>query len=202
MSAFTCSSSQIIHGYWTKSKTQEQIRDNDVLVTAVREASAPEATLASPAPAHVTSSARSHPQDQELDGTDAVDDFFGFTRTTRPRPLSSTSDLPPPYPTQGDLPAYSIEEQHEPVTLAMHLFKYGFLFPPFWIIGTIVLFCSLNAPADWHSEKTDLERQQLLTDIRVAERRWAKRCAYALIALTFFVIIAVIIALAVLKWSS
>jgi hypothetical protein len=67
------------------------------------------------------------------------------------------------------------------------------------VIGTIILFSTLNAPTGWHPEKTDLERQQLLVNIRDAERLWARRCAYALAVLAVFITIAVAVALAVLR---
>ncbi|KAF8207086.1 hypothetical protein K438DRAFT_2013640 [Mycena galopus ATCC 62051] len=70
--------------------------------------------------------------------TNPVDDFFGYsfsssrTRDSRHDRRISAADSeslsPPPY---MEAPEYTVHAR-EPVTLAMYLFKFGFLFPPFW----------------------------------------------------------------------
>lgn len=69
------------------------------------------------------------------DTYDAVDAFFGVTRSTRAKRVSGTrdsrhDDTPPPYPYNNDLPEYSSwdaeADSKEPATLAMYMFKYGF----------------------------------------------------------------------------
>ncbi|KAJ6466541.1 hypothetical protein C8R47DRAFT_1153613 [Mycena vitilis] len=136
--------------------------------------------------------------------TNPVDDFFGYalassrTRDSRhDRRISAADSLaPPPY---LEAPEYT-ETAREPDTLAMYLFKFGFLFPPFWIMGVIVLLSPLRAPpaatpsAAWLPEKTDAERQVIINRMRTAELKWAKRCLYAL---TAFVLVAVVVALAI-----
>ncbi|KAJ6570096.1 hypothetical protein DFH09DRAFT_1246945 [Mycena vulgaris] len=134
-----------------------------------------------------------------------VDDFFGYTlassrtRDSRHDPRISAAEsagAPPPY---VDAPEYT-QTAREPVTLAMFLFKFGFLFPPFWIMGVIILMSPLRAPpaetpsTAWLPEKTEAERQVIIDRMRTAELKWAKRCLYALLA---FVLTGVVIGVAV-----
>ncbi|KAJ7183188.1 hypothetical protein C8R46DRAFT_1066212 [Mycena filopes] len=139
--------------------------------------------------------------------TNPVDDFFGYTlaasrtRDSRHdrRISAAESTLPPPY---LEAPEYTLHAR-EPVTLAMYLFKFGFIFPPFWIMGVVILMSPLRAPpaatpsAAWLPEKTEAERQVLIDRMRTAELKWAKRCLYALLVL---VLVAVIISLA--AWAT
>jgi len=57
------------------------------------------------------------------------------------------------------------------------------VFPPFWIMGAIILLSPLKAPADFEPSKPEAERQELVHLIRNTELRWAKRSAWALLAL-------------------
>lgn len=130
--------------------------------------------------------------------SDPVDDFFGVTRPratheSRHDSVSRSSvafsrvsaaldgDAPPPYVEGSELPAYDVAPR-EPPTLAMYLFKFGFLFPPFWIMGAIILLSPLKAPADFEPSKSDAERQELVQLIRNTELKWAKRSVWALLA--------------------
>jgi hypothetical protein len=177
-----------------------------------------------PAPsAAVTHHERSLPDDNT---TNPVDDFFGYTlassrtRDSRHdrRISAAESAAPPPY---VDAPEYTARPT-EPVTLAMFLFKFGFrtstlrrtlrmiltrvfcaVFPPFWIMGAIILMSPLRAPpaatpsAAWLPEKTEAEREVIIARMRTTELKWAKRCLYALLVL---VLVAVVIAVAV--WAT
>ncbi|KAJ7284555.1 hypothetical protein C8J57DRAFT_1431967 [Mycena rebaudengoi] len=139
--------------------------------------------------------------------TNPVDDFFGYTlsssRTRESRHDQrisiAESAAPPPY---VDAPEYT-QRPTEPVTLAMFLFKFGFLFPPFWIMGVIILMSPLRAPpaatpsTSWLPEKTESERQAIIDRMRAAELKWAKRCLYALLAL---VLVAAVIGVA--AWAT
>ncbi|EPQ53537.1 hypothetical protein GLOTRDRAFT_45136 [Gloeophyllum trabeum ATCC 11539] len=141
--------------------------------------------------------------------TNPLDDFFGVTAPSMYRvgnresrhdsgallPMTE-ADLPPPYEI---LPAYTESRNEEPTTLAKYMFLYGFLFPPFWIIGTLILFLSLSAPAEWHAEKPEMERQELLNIMRRTEVRWAKRCAFALVLLLLVVGVAVGVGFGVMR---
>ncbi|KAF7375214.1 hypothetical protein MSAN_00408000 [Mycena sanguinolenta] len=127
--------------------------------------------------------------------TNPVDDFFGLARSSsRTWDSRSQCDELPAY---VDAPEYTLRAQ-EPVTLAMYLFKFGFLFPPFWILGVIILLSPLRAPAPantpgaWLPEKTDAERQVILNRMRTTELKWARRCLYALLALVHIIIAIVI----------
>jgi hypothetical protein len=55
-----------------------------------------------------------------------------------------------------------------------------YLFPPFWILGVIILFSPLKATDDWETEKTEEERTMLLERMREAEVKWARRCLVAM----------------------
>ncbi|KAJ7672128.1 hypothetical protein DFH06DRAFT_1175335 [Mycena polygramma] len=136
--------------------------------------------------------------------TNPVDDFFGLARTssrTYDSRSERDSDVLPPY---VDAPEYTLRAT-EPVTLAMYLFKFGFLFPPFWIMGVIILLSPLRAPAPantpgaWLPEKTDAERQLIIARMRTVELKWARRCLYALLTL-IHIIIAVVIG--VVAWRA
>ncbi|KAJ6570114.1 hypothetical protein DFH09DRAFT_1313318 [Mycena vulgaris] len=127
--------------------------------------------------------------------TNPVDDFFGYTlassrtrdsRHDRRISAAESAAAPPPY---VDAPEYT-QTAKEPVTLAMFLFKFGFLFPPFWIMGK-------TPSTAWLPEKTEAERQVIIDRMRTVELKWAKRCLYALLA---FVLSGVVIGVAV--WAT
>ncbi|KAF9066409.1 hypothetical protein BDP27DRAFT_1020513 [Rhodocollybia butyracea] len=56
----------------------------------------------------------------------------------------------------------------------MYLFKFGFLFFPFWIVGACILFSPLRQPQPssgapstvWLPEKTPAEREEILQKMR------------------------------------
>lgn len=64
------------------------------------------------------------------------------------------------------------------------------MFPPFWVLGTIILLSPLKAPADFEPTKSEDERRELVHFMRGAELKWAKRSAWAL--LIFLVVIGII----------
>ncbi|KAL0060478.1 hypothetical protein AAF712_012711 [Marasmius tenuissimus] len=78
----------------------------------------------------------------------------------------------------------------EPTTLAKYLFKFGLLFPPFWILGALILITPLRAPDEdvndptsshaWLPEKTEAEKAAIISHLRKAELKWAWRCLFAL----------------------
>ncbi|KAF5374273.1 hypothetical protein D9758_004572 [Tetrapyrgos nigripes] len=109
-------------------------------------------------------------------------------------------------PAYEEPPVYTKTDE-PPITLAMYLFKFGFLFPPFWILGACILFSPLHAPepapapssnsssdsasepsftAAWLPEKTEEERQAIINHMRKAELKWAWRCFWALLVVVFF----------------
>ncbi|KJA18949.1 hypothetical protein HYPSUDRAFT_144360 [Hypholoma sublateritium FD-334 SS-4] len=140
-----------------------------------------------------------------MEPTDAV---FGYTFDVTPSAESrhdasrrqSLADVPPPYAEDAGipLPAYT-RVAPEPATLAMFLFKFGFLFPPFWIFGAFILMSPLREPASapaaegeeavevWMPEKTPAERAALIATLRAVEVKWARRC---LVAAAVFVLLA------------
>ncbi|PFH49020.1 hypothetical protein AMATHDRAFT_148596 [Amanita thiersii Skay4041] len=155
--------------------------------TQIHDIEAQTAAIASPAPAYTqgaqTPSTHCYPN--------MFDDFFGIPVTRESLHDNSNSYFPPPYP--ESLPGYSLRA--EPATLAMYLFKFGFLFPPFWIMGVVILLSPLSAPEEsWLPAKSEEERLSILSEIRKVEVKWAKRCLCALITL---ILVAVTTGLAV-----
>ncbi|KAI0944940.1 hypothetical protein AcV7_001607 [Taiwanofungus camphoratus] len=167
--------------------------------------------IALPAPpAAYTHAPRTLPSQTEVDeeeGTDPVDDFFGVVRPSHPlRPVAGSQDsrhdaahalvhhddVPPPYTYASEPPAYSRVAEYP--TLAMYLFKLGFLFPLFWLAGALILISPLRAPEDWELSKTEAERQELIETMRRAEVKWAKRC---LLALSVFAVAVLVVVLTV-----
>ncbi|KAJ3724581.1 hypothetical protein C8R42DRAFT_708652 [Lentinula raphanica] len=148
------------------------------------------------------------------------DSFFGYTlcqtatrESQHDRPLNSSSFsseselLPPAY---VEPPAYEMH-QTEPTTMAMCLFKFGFLFPPFWIMGALILLTPLRAPEPsssstlpvaWLPEKTPAEKQQIISRMRSAEIKWAWRCLIALCILLVAVAAIVTVTWGILKVKS
>ncbi|KAF8711811.1 hypothetical protein RHS03_01402, partial [Rhizoctonia solani] len=90
-------------------------------------------------------------------------------------------------------PAPSYETVEDPVTLASYLFKYGFVFPLFWLVGAFIIISDLHhestsgsslesAPASPTAPKNAYELQlkrEEMALLRLAELKWAWRCAYA-----------------------
>ncbi|KAI9065628.1 hypothetical protein FKP32DRAFT_1567575 [Trametes sanguinea] len=160
-----------------------------------------EAQLSQPTPALTHAPRTNAPTDEAT--TDPIDDFFGVSRPSpsssrRTLSLTGTRDsrhddmraptlaadadvesLPPPYEHSIEPPAYSAVSDQP--TLAMYLFKFGFLFPLFWLAGAIILLSPLQAPADWESSKPEYERQEMIESMRRTEVKWAKRCLIALL---------------------
>ncbi|KAF9269198.1 hypothetical protein L218DRAFT_994110 [Marasmius fiardii PR-910] len=110
---------------------------------------------------------------------------------------------------QANPPAYQEPPQYTkrpapPPTLAQSLFKFGFLFPPFWLLGSLILLTPLRAPKDcdesafcaWLPDKTDAERAVILSRLRKAELVWAWRCLFALL-----VVLCLAIAAGVAVWA-
>ncbi|CCM04010.1 uncharacterized protein FIBRA_06167 [Fibroporia radiculosa] len=140
---------------------------------------------------------------------DPLDEFFGASRTSRSLHGTQDSrhdafllpvhhdDILPPYSESSELPAYSRFEEHP--TLAMYLFKFGFLFPLFWVAGAFILLSPLLAPEDWETNKTEAERQALIQSLRRAEVRWAKRCLIAFSIFSLAATIAIVVAVLILK---
>ncbi|KAF8909135.1 hypothetical protein CPB85DRAFT_1222176 [Mucidula mucida] len=121
--------------------------------------------------------------------------FSADTRESR-HDLCSSAELPP-YMEYEALPPPEYTLKDEPITLAMYLFKFGFLFPPFWILGMFILSSPLRAPPatdvadeEWLPDKTDAEKQIVLDKIRRAELKWGRRCLIAFVAFTLIVIAA------------
>ncbi|KAG8753895.1 hypothetical protein FRC14_005642 [Serendipita sp. 396] len=136
---------------------------------------------------------------------------FGSSKGLRPTPASldlgrfsfssapETLVAPPPYLREYDeesrVPGYG--EEQEVHTMARSLFKYGFMFPPFWLLGALILIIPLTPDPSWYSTKSAEQVEAILQAMRVAERRWAWRCAIAfgiLLLLIFIVVGSLVLA--------
>lgn len=147
------------------------------------------------------------PQFSEPAPAYVADDFFARGRALD---RSTTIDLAGPSADAASLPPYTppghlvtVDEDgafvsHEPPTIARELFKYGFMFPPFWVIGACIMFSELKEPSFGWEEKTENERRLLLASTRVTELKWAKRCLLAFFTLVLIIGVAVGLALAVI----
>ncbi|KAG5653014.1 hypothetical protein H0H81_002707 [Sphagnurus paluster] len=149
-----------------------------------------EAEIVLPPPTPVlTHTTRTPPSER-----DPLDSFFGYTfSASRTYESRYVAEALPAY-IEDHPPTYA-RKAPEPLTLARYLFKFGFLFPPFWIMGAWILFSPLRIPSDvtdpegqWMAEKSEIERQHILDRMRSAEIRWARRCLWAIIV---FILVAV-----------
>ncbi|KZT70457.1 hypothetical protein DAEQUDRAFT_756345 [Daedalea quercina L-15889] len=143
------------------------------------------------------------------DATNPIDDFFGVASPSYiPRGTQDSrhdavtlpvhlDDAPPPYSYSSEPPAYTRYVEHP--TLAMYLFKFGFLFPLFWIAGALILISPLRAPEEWEITKTEAEREELMQAMRHTEMKWAKRCLIALSVLALLIAAIVVIAVLTMK---
>ncbi|KAL4068457.1 hypothetical protein V8B97DRAFT_1972424 [Scleroderma yunnanense] len=205
MNSSTSSVSRVcsVVGQWQRTSSTVASADNiDLEAQLVTGTHAPITLPALPLPARPAAEPTRTPE-HDTSVSDPIDDFFGVTcpRATQESRHDAVSypslssrisacldgDTPPPpyYQTSVDgneLPAYTVAP-HEPSTLAMYLFKFGFLFPPFWIMGALILLSPLNPPADFEPTKSEAERRELVELIRKTELRWAKRSAWALLIL-------------------
>jgi hypothetical protein len=57
------------------------------------------------------------------------------------------------------------------------------VFPPFWLIGSLILFSRLRPTPEWEMGKTDEEKKFILDRMRSTEVKWAKRCLVAFVVL-------------------
>jgi len=80
------------------------------------------------------------------------------------------------------------------------------VFPPFWIMGALILLSPLRPPsaatdaeAAWLPEKTEAEREQIIAQMRRVEVKWAMRCLLALIVFILLGAVAGVAAWATLR---
>ncbi|KAB5592240.1 hypothetical protein CTheo_4337 [Ceratobasidium theobromae] len=170
-----------------------------------------------PTPTRTTASKKSHrhvpgtavdrdprPQSQspQVVRNQALAEFFGETATPPPEHAVTRSRRRRNDSTRGEMFA----NFSEPDTIAKYLFWYGFVFPPFWAIGTIVLFLPMresenigpemaevggHAPMSSNPRAANLS-SRYLTLVRVTERRWARRCAFAWVSTLLLITVLVI----------
>jgi len=191
---------------WSSAPVEQDLEAQVVVGTHEQ---CPNMRLPAP-PTALTRAPRTQPSHDE-EGSDPIDDFFGVARPWSSRVLQGTQDsrhdgsslpthhddIPPPYSCSAEPPAYSQAAEHP--TLAMYLFKFGFLFPLFWLAGSLVLLSPLRAPEDWETSKTEAERQELIESMRRTEVKWAKRCLVAFSVLALVVLVFVLAAVMIMR---
>lgn len=71
-------------------------------------------------------------------------------------------------------------------------------------MGAIILCSPLSAPpadaeGEWLPDKTDAEKQQVISRMRQAELKWARRCLWASLVFVLLAAIAAVVIWAVLR---
>lgn len=90
-------------------------------------------------------------------------------------------DAPPPFHDLEDDPAPPYQQTNQnPETLARYLFRFGFIFPLFWVLGASIIFAKLHPIPYTISGKSPSEQEEELAILRTTELKWAWRSFYAL----------------------
>ncbi|KAH7334582.1 hypothetical protein B0J17DRAFT_673933 [Rhizoctonia solani] len=149
-----------------------------------------------------------------------IDDFFGGfggpepVKVKKPKPTvpkapradrghSASNSLgiaSPPY----ELPPH-LAPTPKPQTIARSFFLYGFIFPPFWVIGACILVSKLRPDAQPTVEALPKEieagyggapsqayKRAEYKLLRYAELVWARRCLIAVIILVLAIVVVII----------
>ncbi|TDL24521.1 hypothetical protein BD410DRAFT_896723 [Rickenella mellea] len=212
-----------IFGLWTRSPSAS----NDIEAQTARYST--EDPFASPSPSSIPAAytqptpTPTIPPSREEETFDQVDIFFGVHRPLRSATHESRHDAsarppsvssPPPYAASTHSKSYSLsresilptyaqtleaEREKEPKTLSMYLFKLGFLFPPLWLLGALILLIPLSAPTTWLPTKSAAERAAVVQRVRVAEVKWAKRSLTALCVLLVIAGLATAISVSIMR---
>ncbi|KAL0570935.1 hypothetical protein V5O48_011019 [Marasmius crinis-equi] len=98
---------------------------------------------------------------------------------------------------------YATELPKEIEPWAALLFKYGFFFPLFWVFGALIL----RSPVELGQPEIDLEtgkpkqwtkaQVELFQRTKECERKWARRCLWALITFGVVCLLGLVIGLSV-----
>ncbi|KDQ52376.1 hypothetical protein JAAARDRAFT_198294 [Jaapia argillacea MUCL 33604] len=126
---------------------------------------------------------------------DLIPEFFGG----RVEHLYQDNAAPPPYtPTTNveKLPPYEAKSPLDKTPMT----KYMFIIPLFWIMGFIILHSPLQLTPDWHPEKPEEERREMMEKMREVEMAWARRCLWALVTL-ISVILVIVLAVVIAKFA-
>ncbi|CCO31265.1 hypothetical protein BN14_05303 [Rhizoctonia solani AG-1 IB] len=147
-----------------------------------------------------------------------IDDFFGGpepVKVKKPKPAvpkapradrshsasnSLGTALPPPY----ELPSH-LAPVPKPPTISRSFFLYGFVFPPFWVIGACIL-CSKLRPdseptveplpkeieAGYGGAPSEAYKRAEHKLLRHTELIWARRCLIAAISFVLVVLIIIV----------
>jgi hypothetical protein len=75
------------------------------------------------------------------------------------------------------------------------------VFPLFWLLGSFLLITTLAEPAEWSESKSVLERATLMRELRIAERKWARRCLIAWSLFCFVLVTGVVTVVLVVKFT-
>lgn len=171
-----------VFGTWTPCAVTD---DLDIEAQVVFGTYEPEISAGAPPPAALQATPCAHTDINTLRGTTCASRAAYYDGMLY---VPHRDDLPPPYAEDVEPPAYT--DVAEPPTLAMYLFKLGFLFPLFWLAGSCILLCPLTPPEGWESIKTEPERENLVDLLRRTEVKWAQRCLISLSTLVLVVLFA------------
>ncbi|KDQ52370.1 hypothetical protein JAAARDRAFT_138904 [Jaapia argillacea MUCL 33604] len=130
---------------------------------------------------------------------DLISEFFGG----RVERLHRDNAAPPPYAPTTDvekLPPYEAKSPLDETPMTKYMFMYGFAFPLFWIMGVVILRSPLQLTSDWHPEKPEEERREMMEKMREVEMVWAKRCLWALVALVAIILV-IVLAIVIAKFA-
>lgn len=141
-----------------------------------------------------------------------ISQFWGGKPEKKAKPARASP--PPAYAETERLPAYPDVSCEDSVNQAKWSWRNGFrgcalffrvpeaaadellffaVFPPFWIIGIIILCSPLRVEESWHADKSNNERKLLVLATRREEMKYGKRCLWAFLA--FLAISAVVAAI-------
>ncbi|WRT70832.1 uncharacterized protein IL334_007831 [Kwoniella shivajii] len=92
-----------------------------------------------------------------------------------------------------ELPRYAEETQTEPKTLARALWKWGFLCPLLWLIGMCILWIPLKPIEEEGDPEKAQKLEEMIVILRKTELKYAKRCAWACLGFSVFLIAIIVI---------
>ncbi|KAF8591923.1 hypothetical protein K439DRAFT_1401325 [Ramaria rubella] len=185
------STPRTVVGVWTKKSDQTPVESNATEIEARLETPPPNFSLPMRPPTSYSAYREGPPT------PDTLDQFFAAGAFEGCRSYRDASSSPPPYSPGGYIMATEQRPQlsnEELPTLARMLFRYGFLFFPFWLAGIYILCSPLLPTPDWEAGKTESEKAQLLRLLREIELKWARRCLLAIFGLlvfTFFLVLVI-----------
>ncbi|CAE6419014.1 unnamed protein product [Rhizoctonia solani] len=144
-----------------------------------------------------------------------IDDFFGGpepVKVKKPKPAvpkapradrsqSASNSLGTESPPSYELPSH-LAPTPKPQTVARSFFLYGFVFPPFWVIGACILGSKLRPDSQSALEPSPKEieagasseahKRAQYNLVRHTELIWARRCLIAAILFVLAIVVVIV----------